>query len=218
MLFVMLTIAVLFTSFVFDINSRFDNKEYVYVNNDKGAYVKQSFFPLEVIKVKGLSNSVLVASDSLRTEVSHDDQQYVQITHRDDTLEISSAAYLRQKFFIYLPDGARVVAEDSKLEIKGSLNYNRWPGYHISLTSSSLRASDGGTHVYFDYLDISGNDDSQITMDKSVHIRRLELTGVKDVRLSRGWQIDKLIHHDGGGDALHFYKLADSVALVQRDK
>lgn len=217
MLFVLLTIAVLFTSFVFDINRKFDKQEYVYVNNDKSVYVSQSFSPRKVIKVKGLANSVLVSSDSLRTEMSRDDEQHIQMTTHHDTLVISSAAYIRQKFFIYLPAGAHVVADDSKLEIKGSLNYNRWPGYNISLTASTLRASDGGTHVYFDFLDISGDNNSHVTVDKFVHIRRLELTGLNDVRISKGWQIEKLITHDADTPALDFYKLADSVALVRRN-
>jgi hypothetical protein len=182
---------VLFCSFVVSINSKVSKDEVTYANRDKSMYNRHRFDGGKTVVVQNVDDCVVILSDSVSMEIHKDDEDKFAYSVLSDSVKITQNSPTKNKVFIYLPSGSRLVANSSGVTIKGSLfNHDSKASYDVALHDSKLFVSAAKLHTFLDRLNVSGSGEDEITIDDFVHIRTLEIKNVANVNVAQAWQIE----------------------------
>lgn len=179
------------------INVKFRNKDYQYSSNDKIKYERIPVKEAKVVSLSNLPNCRIVASDSLRLQVTPEYASNLRVVPSNDTLHLSAPICCPGKdnvneLVLYLPSGAVVVSDSSHIDLRGGYDFLKRPSFSFFLKRSNLASAVVGRHTFFESLVIEGSGNSSVTISEWVHIIKLDLSNVYDATLQRGLDIQSL--------------------------
>lgn len=179
------------------INLKFRNRDYRYSNNDKLQYERIPLREAKVVSLSNLSNCRIIASDSLRLEMTREYASNLRVAPSNDTLHLRFPACCPGKknvddLLLYLPSGTVVVSDSSHINVRGGSDFLKRPSFSFFLKRSSLTSEAVGRHAFFENLSIEGSGNSSVTISEWVHIVKLDLSNVYDATLQEGFQIQAL--------------------------
>ena len=166
---------------------------------DAGRYDHRKFGAIKFVALKGLTNAVLIPSDSVEVEVETSQRESIVATRSGDTLFITN----RSKTIIaantptckvYLPVVEHITCSDSRIELRGSVAPEWGRSYDLDLVNSQLVIQGRAARLapfrqFFNQLVITGTDSSGISLSSQVGIRRLDLINVRNT-LINGSSVD----------------------------
>ncbi len=189
LLFLLFIISISFISSVpVVVNLKLRNRDFE-LDKDAGRYDLRKFGTVKFISIKGLSNSILIPSDSMAVEIGTAQGENIRTNRSGDTLFVSCLSRTNSGLNIpdckvYVPAVERIICNDSHIELKGSFIREGARSYDVDLINSQLVLQGKDSQLapawqFFDHLVVTGRDSSGISISPELQIRKLSLVNVR---------------------------------------
>jgi hypothetical protein len=147
------------------------------------SHVYRTLHPFKTILIKGISNCLIVPSDSFRVASSKKYMSSVLDISLKDTLSLALHGINPSdstEVILYLPIDKvdMIISYSSSIRLRGQIRPNEDPSYHLVLHNSTVSTAAFRLRQFFNRLELEGRENSSLIIPDFIHINDLRLKNV----------------------------------------
>ncbi len=153
------------------------------------SHVYRTLHPVKTILIKGISNCLIVPSDSFRIASSKKYMSSVLDISLKDTLSLSLQGINPSdstEVILYLPVNKvdMIILYSSHIKLRGQIRPDEEPSYHLKLHRSTVSLAPFRLRQFFNRLELEGGENSSLIIPDFNHIKDLNLNNINKTSIN----------------------------------